>query len=289
METVFYIYVVDKTRKLVGVISLKDTILSDPHNKINNIMETNVVMVNPYMDQEEVIEVFEKYDLIALPVVDKEQRIVGIVTFDDVSDVIEEEMEEDFEVMAGITHTDETYMSASVFHLVKKRVIWLVIFLLIETLSGVVMQHYNGFLTQFIFLAFFIPMLLNAGGTSGSQTSTLVIRGIATGEIKFKDIFKVIWKETISAVIIALILSLVVFARVYVLRDMDVNYLLLVGVISSTLLIVIWLATTIAAILPLISMKLGLDPAVLSGPFVTTTIDVLGLILYFKIAMYFLK
>lgn len=288
-ETVFYTYVVDDTRKLLGVISLKDIILADPADKIENIAERNIVTVNPYMDQEEVVEIFEKYDLLALPVVDRENRMIGIVTFDDVSDIIEEEMEEDFEVMAGITHTDETYMSASVFHLVKKRVIWLVIFLLIETLSGVVLQHYHDFLAQFIFLSFFIPMLLNAGGTSGSQTSTLVIRGIATGEIKFKDIFKVIWKETVSTIIIALILSLVVFARVYILKDMHVNYLLLVGIISLTLLIVIWLATTIAAILPLISKKIGLDPAVLSGPFVTTTIDVLGLILYFKIAMMFLK
>ncbi len=288
LETVFYIYVLDSKRTLYGVISLKDLVIANDDDKIENITETNIVTANPYMDQEEVIDIFEKYDLIAIPVVDKEKKMLGIVTFDDLTDIIEEEKEEDFEVMAGITHTDETYMDASLWHLVKKRVIWLLIFLLIETLSGFVLQHYDDFLRQFIILSFFIPMLLNAGGTAGSQTATLIIRGIAIGEINSRDIFKIILKETVSAVLISIILSIVVIVRVLLIKTPGTDIVRIIAVVSLTLVFVVWFGSILAAISPLVVKKMGWDPAVMSGPLVTTAIDVIGLVIYFRIATWFL-
>ncbi|MCK5224633.1 magnesium transporter [Candidatus Calescamantes bacterium] len=284
LETVFYIYVLDKERKMVGVASLKDIVISDSSRTLHEIADTNVIMVNPYMDQEEVIEIFEKYDLLALPVVDRENRVIGIITFDDLTDIIEEEKEEDFEVMAAMAPSDESYMDASVWRLIKKRVVWLLIFLLIETISGLVMQHYDLLLRQFIILSYFIPMLLNAGGTAGSQTSTLIIRGMAMGEIHFADTWKIIVKETLSALIISLILSSVVVLRFLLLNTGGPYLFKFILVVSLTLVFVIWLAGMIAAIFPIVWKKMGWDPAVISGPLVTTSIDVLGLIVYFAIA-----
>ncbi len=284
LETVFYIYVLDKERKMVGVASLKDIVISDSSRTLHEIADTNVIMVNPYMDQEEVIEIFEKYDLLALPVVDRENRVIGIITFDDLTDIIEEEKEEDFEVMAAMAPSDESYMDASVWRLIKKRVVWLLIFLLIETISGLVMQHYDLLLRQFIILSYFIPMLLNAGGTAGSQTSTLIIRGMAMGEIHFSDTWKIIVKETLSALIISLILSSVVVLRFLLLNTGGPYLFKFILVVSLTLVFVIWLAGMIAAIFPIVWKKMGWDPAVISGPLVTTSIDVLGLLVYFAIA-----
>ncbi len=287
LETVFYMYLLDEQRKLFGVISLKDLVMADENEVLENIAETNIVTVNPYMDQEAVIAIFEKYDLIAIPVVDREERLLGIVTFDDVADIIEEEHEEDLRTMAAIGDTDEPYMESSVWFLVRKRFIWLFIFLLIETLSGFIMQHYDGFLKEFIILSFFIPMLLNAGGTAGAQTSTLIIRGIAVGEVQFSHLARILLKETFSALIIGSLLSIVVIVRV-VLMKLHISALRIILAVSFSLISVIWLANIIAAALPLLVKKLGIDPALMSAPLVTTAVDVIGLLIYFRIALLFL-
>ena len=279
-ETVFYLYVIDEKRTLVGIVSLKELVLADPETLVKDIMFEDVVAVHAREDQEEAANLAQKYDLIAIPVLDSEDRLVGIVTIDDLIDVIEEEVTEDFHKMAAITPAEEEYFETSVLRLMSRRVIWLILLLFTGGISGSIMKAYAGTIEAVVSLTFFIPMLLGTFGNSGTQSSTLVIRGIATGEIEAEDLFRVIRREVIVGLLLGVVLGFFGFLRVYVSQQ-DFWLSLSTGL---TFLCALVAATFAGSSLPLIFKKLKLDPAVLAGPSITTIMDVMGLLIYFEMA-----
>lgn len=279
-ETIYYSYVVDERRILIGIISLKDMLLAEPATKIEEIMTTSFVYVNTIDDQEDVAKVLSQYDLVALPVTDKDQKLVGIITVDDVVDVIKEEAEEDFHKMAGIEAPDEPYLNTKFFTLGRKRALWLVILLVTSYLSSVVLKHYSNILQIVIPLAFFIPMLTGTCGNTGMQSATLVIRGLATGEIKLKDFTKVFFREIFMGGFLGIILGIFSFIRALFI---DVNPFIGIAVGIAVFSSVI-VANLIGTILPIILKKFKIDPAISAGPFISTIIDVMSLIIYFEIA-----
>jgi magnesium transporter len=279
-ETVFYLYVIDEQRVLVGVVSLKDLVLADPETLVKDIMFDDFVAVYARDDQEEAANLAQKYDLLALPVLDNENRLVGIVTIDDLIDVLEEEVTEDFHKMAAITPTEEEYFETGIFRLMSRRVIWLILLLFTGGISGNIMKAYSHTIEAVVSLTFFIPMLLGTFGNSGTQSATLVIRGIATGEIESEDFFKVIRREVAVGLLLGVVLGFFGFLRVYV-SQYDLWLSLSTGL---TFLCALVAATLAGSSLPLIFKKLKLDPAVLAGPSITTIMDVMGLIIYFEMA-----
>ncbi len=286
-ETVYTCYVTNR-RKLVGTVSVKDLLLADSNEQVFKIMETNVVSVDAYEDKEIVAQMFSKYDILALPVVDKEQRIVGIVTVDDAMDVMEEEATEDIERMAAITSTDKPYLKTGVFNIWKTRIPWLMLLMLSATFTGVIINSFEKALSVFPVLISFIPMLMGTGGNAGGQSSATVIRGIAVGEIELRDILKVLWKELRVAVLCGVTLAISGFAKVYfidnLLLKIDVSYLEM-WVISLTLMVTVFVAKIVGCALPILARAVKLDPAVMASPFITTIVDVISLIVYFFIAM----
>ncbi|CDF59200.1 magnesium transporter [Thermobrachium celere] len=280
-ETIYTCYVIDSCRKLEGIISLRKLVICDENRKIEDIMNTDVIYVHTHDDQEVVASLFKKYDLIAIPVLDKEERLVGIITIDDIVDVIEQENTEDFQRMAGMEPSDIEYLDASVFTLAKNRIAWLLILMISATFTGRIIQRYEEVLQSVAILAAFIPMLMDTGGNAGSQSSTLVIRGLALEEIKTKDFFKVVFKELKVSFIVGVVLSLINFLRIYYIEKINFKVSLTVTI---TLFITIMLAKIVGGVLPIIARKLKLDPAIMASPLITTIVDAVALIVYFTCA-----
>ncbi|SHK00778.1 magnesium transporter [Clostridium amylolyticum] len=278
-------YVMDDNRKLEGIVSIRKLILSDFDVLIKDIMTTEIIYVNTLDDQEYIAEQFKKYDLTTIPVTDNEKRLVGIITIDDIIDIIDQEATEDFQRMAAMEPNEEEYLKTNVWTLAKHRIIWLLVLMISATFTGNIIQKYEEVLQSVVILAAFIPMLMDTGGNAGSQSSTLVIRGMALGEIQLKDTFKVIGKELGVSVIAGLVLSVVNFLRIYFLQKVDFFVALTVCI---SLFFTVVLAKIIGGILPLAAKKLKLDPAIMASPLITTIVDSIALILYFSIAVWLL-
>ncbi len=279
-ETIYYIYVTNEKDKLLGVFSLKDLILAPADKTVNEIMNSNFIKIQLNDDQEEAASLFKKYDLLALPVVDSLDNIHGIITVDDIVDVIEQEDTEDFHKMAAIETIPEAYLKTP-FHIVaKKRIGWLLLLLVAYTVSTQLIKHYSFALESVIALAFFIPMLSGSAGNAGSQSATLVIRGLATGEITFKEIFKIMKREIFMGLTLGTILGALGFLRAYLMQGNPFLGL----TVGYSLAIVVTIATFIGSILPLILHKVGIDPAISAGPFLTTILDITSILIYFQVA-----
>ncbi|MDO4690598.1 MAG: magnesium transporter [Fusobacterium sp.] len=279
-------FVTDNKRKLVGLISLKTLILSNDESLIEDEMETNIISVQTKDDQEEIASLFRKYDITTMPVVDNENRLVGVITVDDIVDVIDQENTEDFQKMAAMNPSDQEYLKESVFSLAKHRIVWLLVLMLSATFTGFVIRRYEATLQSVVILAMFIPMLMDTGGNAGSQSSTLIIRGIALEEIEFSDIFKVIWKEFRVSLIVGMILSSFNFIRLYYFERVGFG---ISFVVCISLFATIIMAKVIGGVLPLVAKSLKIDPAIMASPLITTIVDTAALMVYFKLAVTFLN
>jgi len=284
-ETVYTCYVTDKNRKLEGLVSLRKLVISDGDKTIEEIMNRDVIYVQTHDDQETVAGIFKKYGFLALPVVDKEERLTGIITFDDIMDVIDQEATEDFQKMAAMSPSEEKYLDANVFSLAKHRIIWLLVLMVSATFTGGIIRRFEDLLQTVVVLTAFIPMLMDTGGNSGSQSSTLVIRGLALGEIETKDVGKVIRKELGISLIVGFVLAVVNFFRIYLFDDVG---LIISLTVSITLFVTVVIAKVIGGILPIIAKKMNIDPAIMAGPLITTIVDALSLMVYFSIASWLL-
>lgn len=274
-------FIIDRERKLKGIISLKDLILSDENMLVSDVMETNIVFVKTFEDQEKVADLFKTYDLISMPVVDVENRLVGIITVDDIVDIIEQENTEDFQKMAAMEPSEQPYLKTPVLTLAKNRIVWLLVLMISATVTGSIIQGFEDVLQSVVILASFIPMLMDTGGNSGSQSSTLVIRGLALGEITTKDFFKVIFKEFRVSIVVATVLSVVNFLRLYFFTSADFMISLTV---CASLFFTVVLAKVVGGVLPIVSKKLKLDPAIMASPLITTIVDAFALVVYFGFA-----
>ncbi|MEE9229207.1 MAG: magnesium transporter [Acidobacteriota bacterium] len=279
-ETVYTCYVTDHPQQLLGVVSLRKLVTADPAVLISELMNTNVLFVSTITDQEEAARIVKHYDLIALPVVDSQQRLVGIVTFDDLMDVVEEEVTEDFQRLAAVVPTDESYFDTGFITMARKRIFWLFLLLVLESASGQLLHHYSAALQAMVALSFFIPMLIATGGNAGTQSATLIIRGLATGEIHLRDFGRLLFRECMLGITLGVLLSIVAFGRAYLLES-DVGLGLTVAV---SLAITLVAANVIGALLPLLLRALGLDPALVAAPTISTLVDVFGLWIYFEVA-----
>ncbi|UNK16116.1 magnesium transporter [Paenibacillus sp. N3/727] len=279
-EITSYVYITGNKGELLGVISLKKIILTEPQTQISEIVMGEVISVPATMGQEEAAELLTRYDLVALPVVDKQERLIGVITVDDLIDVIHEEATEDIQKLGGSQPLAEPYLKSSVFQLYRKRIIWLLILFVAEAYTGTVLRHYEETLSEVIALAFFIPLLIGTGGNTGTQTVSTLVRALAVGEVQLRDLFKVVKKEVTTGLLTGATISLIAYGRALIL-GVDWNVGLVVSISAMT--IVIW-ASFVAAILPLILYKLKADPAVVSSPFITTLVDGTGLIIYFTVA-----
>jgi magnesium transporter len=285
-ETIYTCYVIDSNRKLEGIVSLKDLVIAPPNKSVSDIMKTDPISVRTLDDQEEVANLFKKYDLLSIPVVDQENRLVGIITIDDIMDVIDDEVTEDFQKMHGLGPSEEEYLESNIISLAKQRIFWLLFLMLSATITGSIIEKFQSSLEKAVGLAVFIPMLMGTGGNAGTQSSTLVIRGIALGEVSINDIFKVVWRELRISLLVGTVLALINFARVYFLGG---NTLMVSVVVSLTLVITIVLAKVIGGILPLVAKSINLDPAIRASPLISTVVDALTLLSYFKIAEVIMK
>ncbi len=289
-ESIYTCYVTDRRRKLLGIVSVKDLLLNPKDCLVDDIMDENIIFANTLDDKEDVATQFEKYDLLAIPVVDKENRLVGIVTVDDAIDVIQEEASEDIEKMAAILPSEKTYLKTGVFETFKARIPWLLFLMISATFTGAIISSFESKLTACLALIAFIPMLMGTGGNSGSQSSVTVIRALSLGDIDFSDILRVIWKELRVSVVCGIVLGAVNFIKLYLvdylwLKNFDAGIELLeIIAVCVTLVIVVVVAKLVGAVLPIIAKKLGSDPAVMASPLVTTILDAVSLIIYFSIA-----
>lgn len=280
-ETVYTCYVTDGERKLEGFISLRTLVTTDGHVIIEDIMDDDVVRVNTNDDQENVANAFKKYGYLALPVVDKENRLTGIITVDDIMEVMEQEATEDFQRMAAMSPSEEAYLDTGVFTLAKHRLPWLLVLMISATFTGRIMGRFEDILTRIVLLSAFIPMLMDTGGNSGSQSSTLIIRGLATGEITMKDWWKVLWKELRVSLLVGVALAITNFARLMVFEKID---MLISLTVSITIVVTVVAAKLVGGLLPLIAKKMKMDPAIMAGPLITTIVDALALLVYFGAA-----
>ncbi len=286
-ETIYTCYVTER-RKLVGLCSIKDLLLAKDDNMlVSSIMETNFISVTTHTDQEEVAQMFSKYNLLALPVVDSEGRMVGIITVDDAMDVMQEEVTEDMEIMAGMTPSDKTYLRSTPIDLFIHRIPWLLILMISATFTGLIITGFETALSRLVVLTAFIPMLMDTGGNSGSQSSVTVIRALSLGEVEFEDIGKVLIKELCTAVLCGISLAVVCFGKVMLvdrilLSNPDVTVRVAL-VVCATMALTVIVAKGIGCSLPIIAKKLGFDPAVMASPFITTIVDALSLLIYFTI------
>lgn len=289
-ETIYTCYVTDSSRKLLGTISLRDLLLNDKKCVIGDLMDENVISANTLDDKEEVASLFDRYDILAMPVVDKEHRLVGIITVDDAIDVMQEEASEDIEKMAAMLPSENTYLKTGIFETFKSRIPWLMFLMISATFTGMIISNFEAKLTQCIALVAFIPMLMGTGGNSGSQSSVSVIRALSLGDVDFKDIFKVIWKEFRVSVMVGVVLSVINFVKLYLvdyllLHTFDNDIVILeMLTICITLVFVVIVAKIVGSVLPIIAQKIGLDPTVMASPLVTTILDAVSLLIYFGIA-----
>ena len=279
-ETVYTCYVT-RNRVLEGVVTVKRMLMSSYETHIRDIMETNVLSVHTHTDKEEVAQTFSKYDIGVLPVVDSDERLVGIITFDDAMDVIEEEATEDIEKMAAILPTDKPYFQTGVIETWKHRVPWLLLLMISATFTGTILGFFEEALAANAALTLFIPLLMDTGGNSGGQASVTVIRAMSLGDIEYADWYRVIWKELRVAAMCALTLGVVVFAKVIFLDRKSIPVAI---VVSLTIIVTIIIAKLVGCTLPMLAKKLGFDPAVMASPFITTVVDALSLLIYFAIA-----
>ena len=290
--TVNICYVVEKHR-LLGTISAMDLLTCDDDELISDIMDENVITVNTLTDKEEVAQLFDKYDVLTIPVLDQENCIVGIVTVDDAIDVIQEEAEEDFQKMAAIAPTDKPYLKTSAFELWKNRIPWLILLMLSATFTGMIISSFEDALSKLVILTAYIPMLMGTGGNSGSQASVTVIRGLSVGELEVKDVFRVLWKETRVSILCGVSLAVACFVKIILIDGMllktDGVTQTVAIVVALTLCATVICAKIIGAILPLGAKILKLDPAVMASPFITTIVDAVSLLVYFGIAKSFIS
>ena len=288
-ETIYTCYVTGKDRKLIGLVTVKDLLLAeDDETKIEDIMLTNVISVTTQDDQEEVARMFGKYNFLALPVVDKENRMVGIVTFDDAMDVIEDETTEDMELMGAMTPSEKTYLKSSVFELFKNRIPWLMLLMVSATFTGLIITSFEDSLAAQVALTAFIPMLMGTGGNSGSQSSVTIIRALSLDEVKFRDVGVVMWKELRTAVLCGVALAVVCFVKIWLvdrllMRNPNITFLVDL-VVCLALCVTVIIAKVVGGLLPMGAKALNLDPAVMASPFITTIVDALSLLVYFMFA-----
>lgn len=280
-ETIYTCYVTDSNRKLVGMVSIRTLLLADEDDVLQDIMETNVISVSTLEDQETVARMFSKYSFIAIPVVDQEGRLVGIVTVDDAMDVLQEETTEDFEKMAAITPSEKPYFKTGVLETWRQRIPWLLILMVSATFTGMIITSFESALAAQVVLTAFIPMLMDTGGNAGSQASVTIIRGMALGEIEISDVFQVVWKECRVSLMCGITLAACNFVKVLVIDRVNVY---VAAVVCSTLVGVVFFAKLVGCTLPMVAKKIGFDPAVMASPFITTIVDAISLLLYFRIA-----
>ena len=285
-ETIYTCYVTAKDRTLLGLVTVKDLLLAaDDETPIQDLMITNLISVTTQTDQEEVARMFSKYNFLALPVVDGENRMVGIVTFDDAMDVMEDEATEDMEIMAAMTPSEKSYLKSSPFDLFKHRIPWLLLLMVSATFTGMIITSFEDALSMLPVLTAFIPMLMDTGGNCGSQSSVTVIRALSLDELKFRDVFTVMWKEFRTAILCGMALSVVCFAKVLLVDRLLMGNtsvsLLVAGVVCLTLGVTVVIAKFVGCSLPLLAKRLGFDPAVMASPFITTIVDALSLLVYF--------
>ena len=288
-ETIYTCYVTAKDRTLTGLVTVKDLLLAeDDDTPIRELMITNLISVTTQTDQEEVARMFSKYNFLALPVVDGENRMVGIVTFDDAMDVMEDEATEDMEIMAAMTPSEKSYLKSSPFDLFKHRIPWLLLLMVSATFTGMIITSFEDALSMLPVLTAFIPMLMDTGGNCGSQSSVTVIRALSLDELKFRDVFTVMWKEFRTAILCGMALSVVCFAKVLLVDRLLMGNtsvsLLVAGVVCLTLGVTVVIAKFVGCSLPLLAKRLGFDPAVMASPFITTIVDALSLLVYFLFA-----
>ena len=282
-ETIYTCYVTEK-RKLIGVVDVKDLLTAGESRLIEEIMDENVIYARTLDDQEQVANQINKYGLVAIPILDHEDCMVGIVTVDDAMLVLQDETTEDISIMAGVSPNEDSYFGTSVFQHAKNRSLWLMLLMLSATVTGEILGHYEDAMAVMPVLITFIPMLMGTGGNCGSQSSTLVIRGLAVGEIEFKDIFRVLFKEIRVAVVVGLMLAVVNGLRIYIMYDQNVMLAVALGL---TMIAVVSMAKCIGCILPLLAKKLGLDPAIMAAPLITTILDTCTILVYFNIVTAF--
>ena len=280
-ETINICYVLDSKRTLVGTVALRYLLISPPDAVIGEMMHENVIFINTMMDQEEVARQFQKYDFTAMPVVDNENRLVGIITVDDIVDILQEEATEDIEKMAAIVPTDKPYMKTGVFETWKKRIPWLLLLMISATFTGSIITSFEDALSVCVILTAYIPMLMDTGGNAGGQASVTIIRGLSLDEIEFEDIFKVIWKEARVAILCGLTLAAANFAKLLIFDRVTIP---VAAVVCLTLMAAVLIAKIVGCILPMLAKKIGFDPAVMASPFITTIVDALSLLIYFRIA-----
>jgi len=280
-ETINICYVLDSKRMLLGTVALRYLLISPADAIIGDIMHENVISLNTLMDQEEVARQFQKYDFTSMPVVDNENRLVGIITVDDVVDIMQEEATEDMEKMAAIVPSDKPYMKTGVFETFKKRIPWLLLLMISATFTGRIITSFEDALSSCVVLTAFIPMLMDTGGNAGGQASVTIIRGLSLNEIEFSDLFKVIWKECRVSFLCGVVLSAANFVK---LLFLDRVGMAVAGVVCLTLLLTVLIAKLVGCSLPMFAKKIGFDPAVMASPFITTIVDAISLMVYFQIA-----
>jgi len=285
-ETINICYVLDAQRKLVGTVALRYLLLSDGDEIIGDIMHENVIAINTMMDQEEVARQFKKYDFISMPVVDNENRLVGIITVDDVVDIMEEETTEDMEKMAAIVPSDKVYMKTTVWETYKKRIPWLLLLMVSATFTSAILTSFEEALSVCTVLVAFIPMLMDTGGNAGGQASVTIIRGLSLGEITYRDVIKVLWKEIRVSFICGVTLAMANFAKLMLFDQVGFTVAL---VVCLTLILAVLMAMVVGCMLPIGAKRLGFDPAVMASPFITTIVDALSLLAYFRVASLLLK
>ena len=284
-ETINVCYVLDSSRVLVGTVALRTLLIQKPEEVIGDIMNENVISIGTLLDQEKVADMFQKYDFMAMPVVDNEDRMVGIITIDDVMDIMEEEATEDIEKMAAIVPSDKSYFKTTVFETYKNRIPWLLILMISATFTGAIITNYENALSAYVVLTAYIPMLMDTGGNSGSQASVSIIRGISLDEIHFSDLPRALWKEIRVAVLCGATLACGNFIKLLLLDRLTVQ---IAFIVCITMLFVVIIAKTIGCTLPLLAARLHFDPAVMASPLITTIVDAISLLIYFQIATHML-
>ena len=280
-ETINTCYVTTADRKIKGTISLRNLLFADAEEIIGDLMEENVITLHTLMDQEEVAQLFQKYDFDAMPVVDSENRLVGIITVDDVMDIIEQEATEDIEMIAAIAPSDKTYMKTSTLETYRKRIMWLLLLMLSSTFTSKIIQGYQDALASYAVLTMYIPMFMGTGGNAGGQASVTIIRSLSLGELEFRDIIRVIWKETKVAVLCGITLTAANFVKLMILDGVNMQ---VAAVVSLTLIVTVIVAKMVGCALPMLVKQIGVDPAVMASPLITTIVDAVSLVIYFKIA-----